>query len=406
MDYEKMYKKALKRVRRLHDRMLVLSSTDALVAGSELEFIFPELAESEDERIRKELKEAFEAYDIESKWNGIPIRSIFAWLEKQKESIEKEYVFRPLAGTDITIAAEQAIRRANEGDHLVLAFNGVYLPVRKYNSAKELVDEYDACLEKQKENSEIPINASVCSEKPNDHSEWNDFEIRLMDCMLAAQQYRQGSIDLDIVKPWAEELSELIEQSKQKWNGFDEDCLKRAIWYVENPAPSVVKDTNLVLWLKFLPEKFVLEPKQEWSEEDKAFLKVAIAICNRYSHKDIADWLKSLPERFSLQQKVEWSEEDEKNCNRIVRFLEPHKTFFPTKETKEEMQNWLNNRLKSLRPQYHGDVTMTEAYKMGLEAGKASSWKPSEEQMEALEAATVRYQSTGLESLYEELKKL
>ena len=51
----------------------------------ECPFDIPELAKSEDERIRKELKEAFEAYDIESTWNGIPIRSIFAWLEKQKE---------------------------------------------------------------------------------------------------------------------------------------------------------------------------------------------------------------------------------------------------------------------------------------------------------------------------------
>lgn len=33
--------------------MLVLSSTDALVASAELEFIFPELAKSEDERARK-----------------------------------------------------------------------------------------------------------------------------------------------------------------------------------------------------------------------------------------------------------------------------------------------------------------------------------------------------------------
>ena len=48
-------------------------------------------AESEDERIRKELKEAFEAYDIESTWNGIPIRSIFAWLEKQKEQKPAEW---------------------------------------------------------------------------------------------------------------------------------------------------------------------------------------------------------------------------------------------------------------------------------------------------------------------------
>jgi len=86
MNYEKKYKEALERVRRLHDRMLVLSSTDALVASAELEFIFPELKESEGERIRKELKEAFEAYDIESKWNGIPIRSIFTWLEKSAKS--------------------------------------------------------------------------------------------------------------------------------------------------------------------------------------------------------------------------------------------------------------------------------------------------------------------------------
>ena len=51
-----------------------------------LETLIPELRESEDERIRKELKEAFEAYDIESTWNGIPIRSIFSWLEKLAKS--------------------------------------------------------------------------------------------------------------------------------------------------------------------------------------------------------------------------------------------------------------------------------------------------------------------------------
>lgn len=67
--------------------------------GKEIEAIhtlIPELRESEDERIRKELKEAFEAYDIESKWNGIPIRSIFAWLEKQKEQPTNEEMLRTL----------------------------------------------------------------------------------------------------------------------------------------------------------------------------------------------------------------------------------------------------------------------------------------------------------------------
>ena len=116
-----------------------------------------EQKESEDERIRKFFAELAtdacggpgQEYYEEL---GLNYDKVMGWLEKQKEPTE--YVFRPLAGIDITIAAEQAIRRAMEGDHLVLAFNGVYLPVREYNSAKELVDEYYAHLEKQKEDKE------------------------------------------------------------------------------------------------------------------------------------------------------------------------------------------------------------------------------------------------------------
>ena len=126
----------------------------------------------------------------------------------------------------------------------------------------------------------------------------------------------------------------------------------------------------------------------------------AVAYLEKQKEQSLRDFIDDFPYNDQKKQKpvdrfgearekyqVEWSEEDEKNCNRIIRFLEPHKTFFPTKETKEEMQNWLKNRLKSLHPQYHGNVTMTEAYKMGLEAGKASSWKPSEQEKGALRTA-------------------
>ena len=46
---------------------------------------------SEGERIRKELIDAFSAYDIESSWNGIPVSSVIAWLEKQKEQKPAEW---------------------------------------------------------------------------------------------------------------------------------------------------------------------------------------------------------------------------------------------------------------------------------------------------------------------------
>ena len=55
------------------------------------EVLVPELAESEDERIRKELIEAFKAYDITSSWNGFPVKSILVWLEKQKEQKPVDY---------------------------------------------------------------------------------------------------------------------------------------------------------------------------------------------------------------------------------------------------------------------------------------------------------------------------
>ena len=58
-----------------------------------------------------------------------------------------------MAGTDITIVAEQAIRRANEGDCLVLAFNGAYIPVRKGCTVNQIVDIYSAFIEKQQDAS-------------------------------------------------------------------------------------------------------------------------------------------------------------------------------------------------------------------------------------------------------------
>ncbi len=84
MIQEEKYKEALLEARAVLEPCLKYSNGKVREA---LDSIDKELKrfESEDEGIRKELKEAFEAYDIESSWNGIPIRSIFAWLEKQKE---------------------------------------------------------------------------------------------------------------------------------------------------------------------------------------------------------------------------------------------------------------------------------------------------------------------------------
>lgn len=97
-----------------------------------------------------------------------------------------------------------------------------------------------------------------------------------------------------------------------------------------------------------------------------------------------AEWQKE-------QKPAEWSEEDEKDMAHIIRILDDCYVYGTHDLSKTDREN-LVNKLKSLRPQYHGDVTMTEAYKMGLEAGKASSWKPSEEDLMMLEHIIGQYE--------------
>ena len=53
-----------------------------------LEYVFHELKESEDEKIRKELIRAFNSLNTLETWNGIKRTDILTWLEKQGDTNE------------------------------------------------------------------------------------------------------------------------------------------------------------------------------------------------------------------------------------------------------------------------------------------------------------------------------
>ena len=85
MDYEKKYKEALANMQELYNSMKYMSSTDALHTTMYLEKAFPELKESEDEKIRNEICIYIGAkqdisLDTHNKW--------IAWLEKQGDTNE------------------------------------------------------------------------------------------------------------------------------------------------------------------------------------------------------------------------------------------------------------------------------------------------------------------------------
>ena len=82
MKYEQKYKEALKVIESLYNVVKYQSSSGALLASQTIEKAFPELKESEDERIRKELisfitdrKNWFPKEETKASW--------IAWLENQ-----------------------------------------------------------------------------------------------------------------------------------------------------------------------------------------------------------------------------------------------------------------------------------------------------------------------------------
>ena len=96
MDYEKAYKEAIKRAK----AMIEVAEKEEVYKSAIT--IFPELAESEDERIRRELIRGFnECLDsfsypknAQKYWHGIAIEDIFAWLEKQGNKPKKVSVWK------------------------------------------------------------------------------------------------------------------------------------------------------------------------------------------------------------------------------------------------------------------------------------------------------------------------
>ena len=80
MDYEQKYKEALDRARYYHSKNYLLIN-----CSSAIENIFPELKESEDEKIKKTLIEYIKGIKSWNYFLGISKEQMITWLEKQGE---------------------------------------------------------------------------------------------------------------------------------------------------------------------------------------------------------------------------------------------------------------------------------------------------------------------------------
>lgn len=184
--------------------------------------------------------------------------------------------------------------------------------------------------------------------------------------------------------------------------------------YNESHRINKIKDDNYVLDNGFtfpIVDQDVweiVEQTTEWNEEDKKFWKAILqdlanikAVHPKVNIQDEFNWFKNLPERLkslrpqskAKQKPAEWSEEDKKCILSIISCLK-------YLETQDTERRW-NGDHNAHPEQYAELITKLQSI------FSRSNWKPSEEQMEALDNARFckSYDRSELDSLYTELKK-
>ena len=286
--------------------------------------LIPELAESEDEKIRKRLITDFGTIG-KKEWGGLEVKDILAWLENIPYTIDHE---------------------KREGFHL----------------------GYKAGLERLEMKSAAE-SLGVDSETYN----------KIVDeCIFGEQNLAENTKPQSSTPmSYGKELEKRMCEACNRFFAPNTDSNRYSASDLFYAGVKAERDLNTLAW----------------SEEDEInvyniihFLEEPSMLENNEPCKKIViDWLKSLKDR--VQPKQEWSEEDEQHIDSLLKRLDAlcRNKFERTRFAISEDRDWL----KSLRPR--------------------STWKPSDEQMDALRYVT-NFDYGGYESilvsLYEQLKKL
>ena len=341
--------------------------------------IFPELAESEDERIRKELVQYLKDYP------NIPTgqyskSDFYAYLEKQKEiPMPSSTELIEKWDKEKTMLEEKDFR----GDEWRLAYTAY-------------MDGFadGACVKLGKQKEQEPeldgeVNSQIWQIANNSAK---TFEQSFAILAATKKAYDKGKKDAK------------KEQKPAEWSEEENDkIIKEVISYLNDEVSfiSPVEGMKYRFYLANRLKSLFTQPKPEWNEEDEDMLNSCISSIeeakeNRYAYNETdgdtsydqeISWLKSL----RPQPKAEKSD-----------YITPHKEFF----------RWIYDRLINVHKE-DPNVDYMISFKQRIEELPLNEpqWKPSRKQIDALvmvltdESMDDNFHSILVE-LTEQLKKL
>jgi len=360
---------------------------------STLENIFPELKESEDERIRKKLLALVEwskSYAASGITND-DAKKMLAWLEKQgqvKDFAISQHENKICKESDDSLTSEDERIKEN-----IIATIHLYYGEPLEDEAEEML----AWLEKQgqtftKKDVDDAYLKGVCDTKHELEKQGEESRRqRVEEAMREIDEKSKDFVEAFQGKTSEEILAEMRGKQKpfDEYEGltdFERTLADICIGWIgqELGWKQYIKD-NADALLRIAVEKFnsvqdaPFEKNPAWSEECKeAFSDICENCCGR-----TVELVKKI-----MQPKQEWSEDDEKMRLELIQY------FVDGNDLKHNLAyifDWLKSFKDRVQPQ--------------------NTWKPSDEQMDALDS-TLQYSQVSnnsyehLNSLYNDLKKL
>ena len=301
------YEEALERARVIYKGRKAMHYTDEI---ADLEEIFPELRESEDERIRKTLVKHFtdKKNCVGDTWAGMDVNSVLAWLEKQKEASKAiEAVDRIDKYIDEHLANAHDMKDSNPDkkyyrgwDDALGKMAGILQDVYSEEKQEERKPEgvYVDCTE-HPEWYGIPPK----EQKPAEWSEEDEDNIKTL-IQVVRGQLGLSECRQEYIVNW---LKSLRPQQKVKLTELDENILEGAIAFVEqndhfNYWRGVDKHTVLSALRS-------LRPQWKPSEEQMSILKKAV---ERYRNDWVGATIKEQNDLTSLYEQLKKLKSGEK----------------------------------------------------------------------------------------------
>lgn len=212
--------------------------------------VFPELKESEDERIRKALLEHFITFNQEDNYlDGIPFSHVVAWLEKKGER-KHQYKSRPRY-----VGEEELL-----GTNKQCPFLKQELIDKGFAFSKDGGLAYPIHIKMQGEQKSVEW-----SEK--DETGWTNTMIMIKEC--ASNHYTKDSIKLVI--DWLNSLKHrCFPQPNQEWSEEDEAMwaeISDLLWEGYKQSGSKFSWDNIRSWVN--PKLKSLIPQNRWKPSDE-----------------------------------------------------------------------------------------------------------------------------------------